>query len=180
MTDSQNEWPGSGDWVNHNRGKVFFQKSSLSANNQPTALLLNPRHILCRYEVTAVTGEFLFVMKAQSPKAPNAMDIAVGARLKLARKEKGFTQQDLAIQLGMSFQQVQKYEKGMNRISAGTLFDVSVALNKPISWFYDDADWEILDEPNSVYSECCALLLELKSTDKLELVRDFLKMATKS
>ena len=69
-------------------------------------------------------------------EAPNAIDVHVGMRVRLRRRLMGFSQERLAAGLGLSFQQVQKYESGANRISAGTLFELAESLGKPVQWFF--------------------------------------------
>ncbi|PZQ43396.1 MAG: transcriptional regulator, partial [Phenylobacterium zucineum] len=64
------------------------------------------------------------------------VDLHVGARLRLARKNKGFSQSQLAHGLGLTFQQVQKYERGVNRISASKLYDAAGVLGVPAEWFF--------------------------------------------
>ena len=70
---------------------------------------------------------------------PNIIDVHVGARVRLARIETNVTQMELAAALGVTFQQVQKYEKGTNRVSASVLFKIACTLEKPIDYFYEDA-----------------------------------------
>ncbi|CAN5889563.1 hypothetical protein BH11PSE1_BH11PSE1_10590 [soil metagenome] len=67
--------------------------------------------------------------------APDPLDVAVGMRLRLRRKAIGVSQSVLADRLGVSFQQVQKYERGANRISASTLIRAAEALETPAAWF---------------------------------------------
>ena len=69
----------------------------------------------------------------------NPVDIHVGSRVRLQRMLLGISQEKLGEQLGLTFQQVQKYEKGVNRIGASRLFDLSRVLNVPIDFFYEDA-----------------------------------------
>ena len=69
---------------------------------------------------------------------PSPMDVHVGARIRLRRTLMGMSQERLGDALGLTFQQVQKYERGVNRVGASRLFDVSKALDVPISFFYDD------------------------------------------
>lgn len=71
-------------------------------------------------------------------KAPNDVDRHVGARVRMRRILLGFSQEKLADALGLTFQQVQKYEKGTNRISASRLQQISGALGVPIDFFYSD------------------------------------------
>lgn len=65
------------------------------------------------------------------------VDIHVGQRVKIRRKSLKLTQQELGDTLGLTFQQVQKYERGANRISASKLFIISETLDVPISYFFD-------------------------------------------
>ncbi len=69
---------------------------------------------------------------------PNPVDVHVGARLRQRRTLLGMTQPNLGDALGMSFQQLQKYEKGTNRISASRLFYLSGMLDVPVEYFFDD------------------------------------------
>jgi len=77
---------------------------------------------------------------------PEPVDVHVGRRLRLRRKDLGFSQQDVANALGLTFQQVQKYEGGANRISASKLHAASLFLQTPISFFFDGLAGPELDE----------------------------------
>ena len=68
------------------------------------------------------------------------IDKHVGARVRAARKHAGMSQTALADRLGVTFQQVQKYEAGTNRIGAGQMFLIARALNLPLDYFYEGAD----------------------------------------
>jgi transcriptional regulator with XRE-family HTH domain len=70
-------------------------------------------------------------------KGPNPIDIHVGLQVRLRRKELKISQERLADALGLTFQQVQKYERGDNRISASKLYEIARALRAPISWFFE-------------------------------------------
>lgn len=72
------------------------------------------------------------------PKSQNAQDREVGRRIRLRRQELGISQTKLGDALKVSFQQVQKYEKGVNRVSAGRLQQIAGILQVPIMFFYDD------------------------------------------
>lgn len=72
----------------------------------------------------------------------NSIDVYVGNRVKIRRKDMKMTQQDLATALDLTFQQVQKYERGANRISASKLFMISGTLEVPISYFFDGMEEE--------------------------------------
>lgn len=73
-----------------------------------------------------------------SKRAPNPVDVHVGTRLRMRRMMLSVSQEKLGEALGVSFQQIQKYEKGTNRIGAGRLQDIANHLEVPISYFYDD------------------------------------------
>ena len=68
----------------------------------------------------------------------NAIDLHVGKRLRLRRTLLGMSQEQLGTELNITFQQVQKYERAANRISAYRLWDMSQILDVPISYFFDD------------------------------------------
>src|SRR5271167_1933565 len=70
-------------------------------------------------------------------KQANPVDVQVGNRVRIRRMLIGMSQEKLGDLLGLTFQQVQKYEKGVNRIGAGRLFEVSRILNVPVDFFYE-------------------------------------------
>jgi transcriptional regulator with XRE-family HTH domain len=72
-------------------------------------------------------------------RKPNPVDIHVGGRVRFRRMLLGMSQEKLGERLGLTFQQVQKYEKGINRIGASRLYDLSQVLGVPIQFFYDEA-----------------------------------------
>lgn len=82
-------------------------------------------------------------------KLPSKIDHLVGQRLRWRRRELKLTQEQLGEKLGLTFQQVQKYEKGVNRISAGRLYEMSTVLDIPILYFYEGAE-DYLALPGSV------------------------------
>jgi len=71
-------------------------------------------------------------------RAANAVDRKLGQRVRSRRLEIGMSQERLADLLGVTFQQVQKYEKGVNRIAASRLFDISAALDVPVARFFEN------------------------------------------
>ena len=73
-------------------------------------------------------------------KQANPVDAHVGHRVRLRRMLIGMSQERLGELLGLTFQQVQKYEKGVNRIGAGRLYEIAGILGVPISFFYDDIE----------------------------------------
>jgi transcriptional regulator with XRE-family HTH domain len=70
------------------------------------------------------------------------VDDYVGERLRIRRTELGLTQEDLARQLQISYQQIQKYETGANRISVGRLYEIANALNVGVGYFFEEFDSE--------------------------------------
>jgi transcriptional regulator with XRE-family HTH domain len=70
-------------------------------------------------------------------KSPNPIDIHVGGRVRMRRMLIGMSQEKLGEQLGLTFQQVQKYEKGANRIGASRLFEISRILGVPVDFFFE-------------------------------------------
>ena len=79
-------------------------------------------------------------MNAQRKEAPNPVDVYVGSRIRLRRNILHLTQQQLADLLGLTFQQVQKYEKGLNRVGASRLWDISRVLEVSMDFFFEDMD----------------------------------------
>ncbi|MDP6803937.1 MAG: helix-turn-helix transcriptional regulator [Rhodospirillales bacterium] len=69
---------------------------------------------------------------------PNPVDIYVGARLRLRRTLLGISQDKLGQALGLTFQQVQKYERGANRIGSSRLYQLGLILHVPVSYFFDE------------------------------------------
>ena len=69
---------------------------------------------------------------------PHSIDVMVGKRVRLRRLQLSFSQTDLATKLGLTFQQVQKYEKGTNRISCSRLYEIAATLKVPITFFFSD------------------------------------------
>ena len=81
-------------------------------------------------------GEHVVVPKRRA--RPSPIDVHVGSRIRLRRTLLGMSQERLGEALGLTFQQVQKYERGVNRVGASRLFDLSRVLDVPISFFFDD------------------------------------------
>ncbi len=72
-------------------------------------------------------------------RRPNPIDLHVGSRVRLQRMLLGMSQEKLGERLGLTFQQIQKYEKGINRIGASRLFDLAQVLGVSVQFFYDEA-----------------------------------------
>ena len=78
------------------------------------------------------------MMGVERERRPSPIDVHVGARIRLRRTLLGMSQEQLGEALGLTFQQVQKYERGANRVSASRLFDLSRVADVPVSFFFDD------------------------------------------
>src|SRR6201995_4176193 len=85
-------------------------------------------------------------------KAPNPIDKHVGARVRMRRMMLGMSQEKLGDALGLTFQQVQKYEKGANRIGASRLQQISNILQVPVSFFFEGAP-QTPGQPTGNFSE---------------------------
>jgi transcriptional regulator with XRE-family HTH domain len=70
-------------------------------------------------------------------RSPNPVDVHVGSRIRLRRKIMGVSQERLAESLGLTFQQVQKYERGSNRVSASKLYEIAATLQTQIAYFFE-------------------------------------------
>jgi len=76
-------------------------------------------------------------MASSEEKTPNPVDLYVGGRIRMRRRTLGVSQEKLAEDLGLTFQQVQKYERGANRVSASKLYEIARSLSAPVSFFFD-------------------------------------------
>jgi transcriptional regulator with XRE-family HTH domain len=87
-------------------------------------------------------------MPLDDATGPDPVDIAIGARMRLRRKTLAISQGALAERIGVSFQQVQKYERGANRVSGSTLVAVAAALDTSVGWLVgeDGAISDVADE----------------------------------
>ncbi len=83
---------------------------------------------------------------------PNPIDVHVGNRIRLRRTLLGLSQEKLASMLGLTFQQVQKYERGMNRVGASRLWDIGKVLEVPINFFYEDMDKSVANQSPRMFS----------------------------
>ncbi|HUW73003.1 MAG TPA: helix-turn-helix transcriptional regulator [Methyloceanibacter sp.] len=112
-------------------------------------------------------------------KKPNPVDTHVGSRVRLRRMLLGMSQERLGDSMGLTFQQVQKYEKGVNRIGASRLFQISKILDVPVQFFFEEAPYAG-DEgraPGMAEGDSETFILEfLNSREGLELNRAFVKI----
>ena len=108
-------------------------------------------------------------------KRPNPTDIYVGSRVRMRRKMLGLSQEKLGEKLGITFQQIQKYEKGTNRVGASRLQAMAGALEVPVSYFFPDAAASA--ENPGMQEEGAGFMMDLMSTSEgLELSRAFVRI----
>jgi transcriptional regulator with XRE-family HTH domain len=116
---------------------------------------------------------------------PDPIDIHVGKRIKLRRTLLHISQEQLAGDIGVTFQQVQKYESGHNRVSASRLFDISRVLNCPIAYFFEDIGPETTGvrttpaarSPEDMAEEAADIDSDpMQRTETLELVRAYWRL----
>lgn len=111
-------------------------------------------------------------------KLPSGIDRAVGQRIRWRRREKKLTQEQLGELLELTFQQVQKYEKGVNRVSAGRLYEIAGVLDVPVGYFFDgvnaetDPALEGLAEADDTFSAPLTI-----SDEEVELIAAFQKIS---
>lgn len=114
-------------------------------------------------------------------KTPSGIDRIVGQRLRWRRRELKLTQEQLGEKLGLTFQQVQKYEKGVNRISAGRLFEIAQALGITITYFYEGVDEMLEASPTmSLQEDDHPPSLPVIDGEAMELVKAFQQIGDKS
>lgn len=118
-------------------------------------------------------------MTTDNKKRPNPIDIHVGSRIRLRRNMIGMSQEKLGEQLGITFQQIQKYEKGTNRVGASRLQAIGGIMNVPVSYFFEDAPQENgngldgLEEGKAPSFEADFL----SSTEGIQLFRSFTRIS---
>lgn len=110
-------------------------------------------------------------------KEPNPIDVHVGSRIRMRRMMLGMSQEKLADGLGLTFQQVQKYEKGANRVGASRLQAISAILNVPVSFFFEDAPQVPSPSKRPVEAPSTDFVTDfLASTDGQALVKAFVRI----
>ena len=111
-----------------------------------------------------------------SRKSPNPIDAHVGARVRMRRVLIGMSQEKLGERLGLTFQQVQKYEKGPNRIGASRLSQISDILTVPVSYFFEGAPTQ---QQGGGFSEASSTYVVdfLSTTEGLQLNKAFTRIA---
>ncbi|WP_439633916.1 helix-turn-helix domain-containing protein [Glycocaulis sp.] len=107
-----------------------------------------------------------------SPRTPNLIDRHVGIRIRLRRRVMQISQQALAAKVGITFQQLQKYENGVNRIGAGRLYELARALEVPVGYFYEDVD-QAVDTLKRNEDEAAAISNFVGSREGVQLAQAF-------
>jgi len=114
---------------------------------------------------------------ATEPRKPNPIDVHVGSRIRLRRTMIGLSQEKLGDALGITFQQIQKYEKGANRVGASRLQEISRVLKTPISFFFEDAPGAPDSSGGFQESSSTSYVVDfLSSSEGLQLNRAFVKI----
>ncbi len=111
-----------------------------------------------------------------SARRPNSTDAYVGSKVRMRRKMLGISQEKLGKQLGITFQQVQKYEKGANRIGASRLQTISQVLEMPISYFFPQEPTAAGGMGESAQSDYVSDFMIMMSSEGIELNRAFAKI----
>ena len=110
----------------------------------------------------------------KSAKRPNPTDIYVGSRIRMRRKMLGLSQEKLGEKLGITFQQIQKYEKGTNRVGASRLQAMSDALEVPVAYFFPESSTANHD---GLKEEGATFMMDFMSTSEgLDLSRAFTRI----
>ena len=114
----------------------------------------------------------------ENKKKPNPIDIHVGSRIRLRRTMLGMSQEKLGESLGITFQQIHKYEKGTNRVGASRLQNISSILNVPVSFFFEDAPGDQAGASGMAEASSSNYVVDfLSSSEGLQLNRAFVKIA---
>ena len=114
----------------------------------------------------------------ENKKKPNPIDVHVGGRIRLRRNMLGMSQERLGESLGITFQQIQKYEKGTNRVGASRLQAISSVLSVPVSYFFEDAPGAAGGTPGMAEENNASYVVDfLNSTEGLQLNRAFVKIS---
>ncbi len=114
-----------------------------------------------------------------STKKPNPIDIHVGSRVRLRRMILGMSQEKLGEHMGLTFQQIQKYEKGVNRVGASRLFQLAYVLKVPVQFFYEELSFGPSPEGETGFAEPQSegfILDFLNTREGLELNRAFTRI----
>ncbi len=112
-------------------------------------------------------------------KAPNPIDKHVGSRVRMRRMMLGMSQEKLGDALGLTFQQVQKYEKGTNRIGASRLQQISSILQVPVAFFFEGAPGDVSQQDDFAEAPSPAYVTDfLATSDGLALTKAFMRIGS--
>ncbi|ABI77824.1 DNA-binding protein [Hyphomonas neptunium ATCC 15444] len=109
-------------------------------------------------------------------KLPSDIDRVVGQNIHRQRRKLKLTQEKLGELLGLTFQQVQKYEKGVNRVSAGRLYEIAGVLEVPVEFFFDGADTVVSNGVAELAEDLDDTQLAVLSDEVLQLIEAFQKI----
>lgn len=115
-------------------------------------------------------------MPDKNKKKPNPIDVHVGSRIRLRRNMVGMSQEKLGEHLGITFQQIQKYEKGTNRVGASRLQAIASILEVPVSFLFEGAPGASPAEGLSEESSTTYVVDFLSSSEGLQLNRAFARI----
>lgn len=105
-------------------------------------------------------------------KTPSPIDVYVGSRIRSRRTLIGYSQEKLGSSLGVTFQQIQKYERGANRVGSSRLYNIAQALDVPISFFFDDYSDEINEGEKQQNQKHLSIDI-MSSKETLKLLRNY-------
>jgi transcriptional regulator with XRE-family HTH domain len=106
-------------------------------------------------------------LKDEVAAGPHRIDIRLGKRLRDLRTQRKMTQLNLADAIGVSYQSIQKYERGDNRISASTLYDIAVAIGVTVAAFYDGLELDLSTETPDFENEQISAFLQSETGSAL-------------
>jgi transcriptional regulator with XRE-family HTH domain len=148
-------------------------RAAARARPKPAAPRGHPRTIIEHYPgrnvSSIITGADRRIGIFMPRKSPSNVDRIVGRNIRVYRLARGLSQTDLAVKLGITFQQVQKYEKGRNRVGSGRLFQISTILGEPVTSFFHGSEAAVAPRNSSPFD----LLADPQS---LRLVQAFAKI----
>ena len=116
---------------------------------------VRPRHYSCT-RMSIVHGDFRCLGERKvmmTRKGPDSVDRIVGRNIRIYRLQKGLTQTELADQLDLTFQQVQKYEKGTNRVGSGRLLKIAIFLGVPVTALFKGSDEMADTDKQSIFDQ---------------------------
>jgi transcriptional regulator with XRE-family HTH domain len=118
-------------------------------------------------------------VEKENKKKPNPTDVYVGGRIRLRRNMLGMSQEKLGESLGITFQQIQKYEKGTNRVGASRLQAIASILSVPVAFFFEDAPGSESGENKGLSEDSSTSFVVdfLSSAEGLQLNRAFARIS---